>query len=1572
MKALSRAFFALVLIGLHACGGSSPGTQDAGPDTNDGGITEPPTITSNPSTSATVGEAYEYTLEATGPGTITFSKVSGPDELTVNAATGEVTWTPTTSGDVEITLAASNEAGSTEQLFTVEVEDAPSGVTVTSTPLLVAVATLPYHYDADDSAEATGVGAITWSKITGPSEFSVDENSGLVTWTPSTDGETDITIQAEDSTGDSAEQSFTVNVQPADSAPAFYSTPVEFAAVGQAYTYDDNGKPEVLSVSAVTWSVVSGPVGFSIHPTTGVVSWTPSTTGTETITVRATNAHGSTDQTWTVEVGSVPTVTPIADRSIFQGETLVQPVAATPASGVTWLIQGPSGFQFDEEDGSITWDTTGVTVGTYSFIVQATNTFGQSTAETFDVQVVAVVPGDVQITSAPPAGPLFEGGVWTYTASATGTPPIEWTLNNAPSGMTFLNGITSGPSVTLQWTAAAASGSPYQFDLVASNEEPSSDTQNISITVDPIPPTPQIDDPPSPHNTIVNVLYQQDVNLIPVQEGSVTVTWSLDSAPSGMTINASTGVVSWTPSATGTGFSYTVRATNLLSASDTATVVVDVVNAPAAPQFTSVPPVTGDLIVGSSAYSYGPLAVGNPSPTFSINGSLPPGFTFDSNVLQNNPAAMVAGNYSFDIIASNGVNPDATQTISLSVKNPAPTVLSITPGAGRRQSNVPVTIRGAGFDCGDNPTVSIQLGSDPAVALSNVVCVDSQTLTAQVDTNLSRAGGVYDVTVSHNSYLDADLTKRFTVTTSADATLPTTIDAPFTVFKSNSPYVVDGNVNVINGGTLTIEPGAVIMFKNTDRYINIGFTGGGTVVANGGTPGTGEQIVFTRYQAAGGAAPTNYSRGLRFGTGTILANTVLQNVVLEFAGSVNDQGAVYVNGTAPVMLDSIIRESLYDAVRMSTGSGTTTGTWFDRNWITRSGETPLWLFASDITTLGANLTLTDNGLSTANTNYILVDGTTMTRAASIYRDYNIPYRIDNGITIQSADLTLQPGVIMEFDAGTRLHVATDTLAGQLIADGTSNDPIVLRTYAGQSQRWLGVRFMDQVQAGTVLRNVRIENFRGDESGNTAVNSGGVYFDQNAVQGVTLENCTIRSTDTNTRGVYAEGAALGALTFQGNLIDVTTYVLDVSATSLHTFLSLSSSYRDSTSGSSTNSVIQLRTSTGNNLGSVQWRRPTATNGTTTIPIYATGDVAFVTTNLTVAAGNELYLPNDAHLDMSASQLVLDGTSTLPVKVNSTNPGTVYWDRIAVHDPAGAPGSQIRWSVLENGGFDPAVFSTGRSTVLAYNGGIVEVTNTTVRNSGGAGIIYQSNGALTSHANSQFTGNTIENSYLTPLYAPADAIGRLGSGNTYTNNNTSGTSGHSGIYVAGDTVEVTATWPANAIPYIVWGNIEVNAPTGVGYVALTLQPGVELRFRAGVYFYIGNIAGAQLTAIGTLANPIVMTADIPGLATVWSGLYFWLGISLPPLLGGSPSTLDYVTVSYAGLQTNYGNINFLDNAAPVIANVNTTFSRYYGMRQFNTSAPNFSTGSRTYSNNGQQVGGNPSYDCVYMVNNTCPAL
>lgn len=84
-----------------------------------------PYIVSAPITSIGLGQNYIYNVQADGDPDPVFALVSGPAGMSIDTVTGLVEWQPSSSGVMDVTVSATNVAGSDEQFFQIEVYEPP-------------------------------------------------------------------------------------------------------------------------------------------------------------------------------------------------------------------------------------------------------------------------------------------------------------------------------------------------------------------------------------------------------------------------------------------------------------------------------------------------------------------------------------------------------------------------------------------------------------------------------------------------------------------------------------------------------------------------------------------------------------------------------------------------------------------------------------------------------------------------------------------------------------------------------------------------------------------------------------------------------------------------------------------------------------------------------------------------------------------------------------------------------------------------------------------------------------------------------------------------------------------------------------------------------------------------------------------------------------------------------------------------------------------------------------------------------------------------------------------------------
>lgn len=135
--------------------------------------------------------------------------------------------------------------------------------------------------------------------------------------------------------------------------------------------------------------------------------------------------------------------------------------------------------------------------------------------------------------------------------------------------------------------------------------------------------------------------------------------------PPGLSLNGVTGALTGTPTTAGTYVGSVIVSNNINPAKiQNFSITINAANTP--PAITSAaPPKTGTLGV---TYSHTFTATGNPKPTFAVTvGTLPPGLQLNATTGVISGVPTTDGKYVGTITASNGVNPPATQSFTVTV-----------------------------------------------------------------------------------------------------------------------------------------------------------------------------------------------------------------------------------------------------------------------------------------------------------------------------------------------------------------------------------------------------------------------------------------------------------------------------------------------------------------------------------------------------------------------------------------------------------------------------------------------------------------------------------------------------------------------------------------------------------------------------------------------------------------------------------------------------------------------------------------------------------------------------------------
>ena len=301
------ALLLLIAIGTASCGDVSNAPAPAAPAPGPGALT----ITTTSLPAGIVNQPYATAIGASGGVTpYSWAVTPGlPANLNFDTATGAITGIPAAQGTSSLTFSLTDSSSprqSVQKTLSLTVNTAPAVLSIVTTSLPSGNVGQGYN----QTVQATGgTGALDWTIVGGtlPQNLNLNAATGLISGTPNAPGTSSFTVRVADTTGQADTQALSILINAAV-PPNVTTTSLPGGTVSQAYneTLQATG-----GIGALVWSRTAGslPANLSLSPA-GVISGTPTNTGTSNFTVRATDTLSQSDtQALSITVSSTLNIT---------------------------------------------------------------------------------------------------------------------------------------------------------------------------------------------------------------------------------------------------------------------------------------------------------------------------------------------------------------------------------------------------------------------------------------------------------------------------------------------------------------------------------------------------------------------------------------------------------------------------------------------------------------------------------------------------------------------------------------------------------------------------------------------------------------------------------------------------------------------------------------------------------------------------------------------------------------------------------------------------------------------------------------------------------------------------------------------------------------------------------------------------------------------------------------------------------------------------------------------------------------------------------------------------------------
>ncbi|HUP13199.1 MAG TPA: putative Ig domain-containing protein, partial [Niastella sp.] len=347
-----------------------------------------------------INQAVSFTASATDPDAgqvVHYALIDGPDGATIDPATGQFNWTPTSAATVTFTVRATDDG--TPNKF--DEKQVTIQVTANQAPVITGIENKEGTVGETLTFTAMATDADTWQSKTfslpvAPSGASIDPATGVFTWTPAATGGYQVTVRVTDNGMPVLydDEEFIINVSTLNRAPVLDPIGNKNGTVGQLLSFTATASdPDAGQIK--NFYLIDAPAGASIDASTGAFTWTPDFPGTYIFTVHVSDnaSPALTDEeqitVTIVPVNRAPVLATIGSKSATVGQLVTFTASANDLDdGQTKtysLSNAPAGATINASSGVFNW-TPGST-GSFQFTVRVTDNGSPALSDEEDVTV---------------------------------------------------------------------------------------------------------------------------------------------------------------------------------------------------------------------------------------------------------------------------------------------------------------------------------------------------------------------------------------------------------------------------------------------------------------------------------------------------------------------------------------------------------------------------------------------------------------------------------------------------------------------------------------------------------------------------------------------------------------------------------------------------------------------------------------------------------------------------------------------------------------------------------------------------------------------------------------------------------------------------------------------------------------------------------------------------------------------------------------------------------------------------------------------------------------------------------